>query len=174
MAGDSVVAQHYADFDLAKARIISLDRGREVYVSYRIGSQIYWTSHKLKLAAGESLVTDGKQEARTRCGNRISYIPQAPVSPIEPPERNFDTALPLVAMSLPPFDPPFYAPLEPLVPPGWDSPTTPFGPPDSGGGFPPFDPPIIGGGGEEVVGAERVARHRHLLEVAVVRLQKRR
>jgi hypothetical protein len=147
VTGDSAVAQHYADFDLAKARIVSLDRSREAYVSYRIGNQIYWTNHKLTLAAGESLVTDGKQEARARCGNRISDVPQTPVSPIEPAEKNFDNALPLVAMSLPPYDPPFDVPLEPPAPPPGSASSPPSLPFDPGGGFPPFDPPIIGGGG---------------------------
>ena len=59
IAKDSVVSAHYATFRLAHARIIRLDRERSMHVSYRLGDQVYWTKRELKLAKGETLVTDG-------------------------------------------------------------------------------------------------------------------
>jgi hypothetical protein len=145
VAADPIVAQHYAGFDLARAQLIHLHGAREAYVSYRIGDRIYWTKRKLKLAAGEGLLTDGTREARTRCGNRVSYVPQAPVSPVEPPEESFEIALPPVVIEIPPPDLSFNSD-SPLIPPGLDT-SLPFSPPGAGGGFPPFGTPIVGGGG---------------------------
>jgi hypothetical protein len=81
---DPVVAQHYSGFDAANSRIISLNRERAVYVSYRMGDQVFWTNRRLLLRRGETLITDGANEARTRCGNRISDTLQAPVSSNQP------------------------------------------------------------------------------------------
>jgi hypothetical protein len=81
---DPVAAAHYAGFDVARTRVIRLDRSEAVYVSYRIGNQIYWTSKRLYVPAGETLLSDGEHEARTRCGNRLSRTPQLPVSPKGP------------------------------------------------------------------------------------------
>jgi hypothetical protein len=143
VAADPVVARHYADFDLGKTTPVRLSSAREAYVSYRIGNHIYWTNHKLKLAVGETLLTDGTREARTRCGNRVSYVPQMPVSPVEPLEGIFDSALPLVAMAIPEFDIPFDSSVTGLTAPASDSssPSAPFG-----GGFSAFNSPIARGG----------------------------
>lgn len=88
---DPVAAAHYAGFDVAKTHVVRLDRGRSVYVSYRIGDHIYWMSRKLWLPAGEAVLTDGEHEARTRCGNRISETPQLPVALVEPSRAMLDT-----------------------------------------------------------------------------------
>lgn len=101
---DAVVARHYADFDVAKAHVISLDRDRLAYVSYRMGEQVFWTSHALLLHKGETLITDGTHEARTRCGNRIADTVQAPSSPQQPALDAFDKFAPageLEASNLP-------------------------------------------------------------------------
>jgi hypothetical protein len=102
---DSVVSVHYADFNIANARVISLDRDRDVYVSYRMGGQMFWTKRPLLLHKGESLITDGFHEARTRCGNRISETPQAPVSFHQPAPETLDW-LPNAELSPTPFSPP--------------------------------------------------------------------
>jgi len=81
---DPVVARHYADFDMARTRIISSDRERMVYVSYRMDGRIFWTNRALRLPKGEALITDGIHEARTRCGNQISETAQGPVSEQQP------------------------------------------------------------------------------------------
>ena len=122
---DPVVARHYADFDLAKARVISLDRDQMVYVSYRMGEEVFWTNRALKLPKGETVITDGVHEARTRCGNRISETPQAPLSPQQPALETFNRVAPvgpLYASNLPidgqltppsPYTP--SAPIQPLA-----------------------------------------------------------
>jgi len=69
---DPVVAGHYADFDIAKAKLVRLDHDEVVHVSYRMNNMIYWTKRTYLLHKGEILVSDGKHQARTRCGNRVS------------------------------------------------------------------------------------------------------
>jgi hypothetical protein len=151
IANDPVVALHYHGFNLEKSRVIHVNQERAVYVSYRLDSQIYWTRRKLRLAKGESLITDGEITARTRCGNQISDVPLAPVSPAEPTmealEKPEDPAL-LAEVSPPfelPVDPPpstdihlighhggiFIPPLFPIY----------FGTPGSNSGIPVSPPP---------------------------------
>ena len=74
---DPVVAQHYADFDIANARVVRLDRDEVVHVSYRMNNTIYWTKRTTVLRKGEMLVSDGKHQARTRCGNRVGRVSPA-------------------------------------------------------------------------------------------------
>ncbi len=64
IASDSVVSAHYATFDLSRTRILRLDRNRTMHVSYRLGSNVYWTKRELRLAKGETLITDGVHMAR--------------------------------------------------------------------------------------------------------------
>jgi hypothetical protein len=84
VAVDPVVAEHYADFDVAKARRVTLDAPQLMYVSYRIGNKVFWTKHKLALRKGEAMLSDGSNMARTRCGNRVSVMPVRPNAPAEP------------------------------------------------------------------------------------------
>jgi hypothetical protein len=131
LANDPVAAAHYEGFDSSRARILVLDHDRMAYVSYRLNSRIYWTNKKLKLNKGETLLTDGAHLARTRCGNRISDVPAAPVSRAEEPaeeaiENPADPALLAVE------EPPFALPMDP-------PPTTQIEPP--GGKI--FIPPIF-------------------------------
>lgn len=90
---DPIVASHYAGFDYAHAQVIRLLMERSVYVSYRIGNRVYWTRHRVKLHKGETLLTDGKITARTRCGNRVEEKPQQETSRMEPPAAVFDEPL---------------------------------------------------------------------------------
>ena len=92
---EPVVAAHYAEFAVGNARVIRLAHERQAYVSYRLGSQIYWTKKKVTLHKGEALLSDGKHLARTRCGNRISEDPAGPTSPSEPKEKVLNQPLPL-------------------------------------------------------------------------------
>lgn len=92
VSNDPLVARHYADFDVARLRVIPLRRPRSVYVSYRIGNQIFWTNRTLTLPEGEKLITDGAHQARARCGNRISDVRQAPISAREPEPEVLDRA----------------------------------------------------------------------------------
>jgi hypothetical protein len=94
IARDPVVSAHYAAFRLANARIIRLEQERTLHVSYRLGNKVYWTQRELKLAKGETLITDGAQTALTRCGNLIAEAIEGPVSPNEPTEQALNTPIP--------------------------------------------------------------------------------
>jgi hypothetical protein len=91
MAKDPVVAAHYAGFKVARTHIVRLDHDRAAYVSYRLGNVVFWTKRRVIIPAGESLLTDGESMARTRCGNRLSVSPEAPVSPEEPSAMILET-----------------------------------------------------------------------------------
>jgi hypothetical protein len=155
IAEDPVVRAHYAGFDLMKAHVIRLPQGRLAYVSYRIGDQVYWTTHKLRLAKDEAVITDGAHTARTRCGNLVSDTAVHPNSAKEPAIDTLDaptvpgilfpgawtppvrgTTPPLVALDPAPPGHPFNPPSF-FLPPG--GPGGPGDPP--GGGDPPGDPP---------------------------------
>lgn len=90
---DKVVAAHYAAFEAAKATVETVSKPRAVYVSYRKGDKVFWTSKKLQLAEGETLLSDGRNEIRTRCGNRISDVPQLPVEAKGPSEEELDSSV---------------------------------------------------------------------------------
>jgi hypothetical protein len=90
---DKIVASHYAAFETAKATVTTVDKPRAVYVSYRKGDQVYWTAQKLQLAKGETLLSDGQNEIRTRCGNRISDVPRLPVEARGPSEEELDSSV---------------------------------------------------------------------------------
>jgi hypothetical protein len=111
MANDPVVAAHYAGFKVARTHLVRLNHDRAAYVSYRIGNVVFWTKRRVIIPAGESLLTDGESTARSRCGNRLSVSPEAPVSPDEPAATLLETPeedSPLVA-----YNSPFELPLTP-------------------------------------------------------------
>ncbi len=98
---DPVVASHYAGFDYDRARLVRLILARTAYVSYRIGNKVYFTRHRITLKKGETLITDGKITARSRCGNRVEDAPQEATSSEEPPAVKFDEpALPVTGTAL--------------------------------------------------------------------------
>ena len=136
MENDPIVAGHYANFDARKTRVIYLDHAQLAYVSYRIGAQIFWTRKALTIPAGESLLTDGKSTARTRCGNRLSFVPVAPLSKFEPPATAMEAAPDLRKYALSEPNLPIGAPIWP--PPA--VPVTASAPPD--GGAPTFGGPL--------------------------------
>jgi hypothetical protein len=90
---DKVVAAHYAVFAASRATVETVSKPRAVYVSYRKGDKVFWTSKKLQLAEGETLLSDGQNEIRTRCGNRISDVPQLPVEARGPGEEELDASV---------------------------------------------------------------------------------
>jgi hypothetical protein len=90
---DPVVASHYAGFDYDHARVVRLLLARAAYVSYRIGNNLYWTRHRVKLKKGETVITDGKIIVRSRCANRVEELPQQATSSSEPPAVKFDEPL---------------------------------------------------------------------------------
>ena len=87
---DRVVAQHYAGFDYAHARVVEVREPRLVYLSYRMHDHIYWTSKQIRLHRGEKLISDGRLTARARCGNQVSDTAQKAVSREEPPAEKFE------------------------------------------------------------------------------------
>lgn len=90
IGGDRIVADHFADFAVSQAKIIRAEADKIVHVSYRLGDRVFWTKKTIKVPNGEALITDGRDFARTRCGNRISVLPQAPVSDEEPDVAAFE------------------------------------------------------------------------------------
>ena len=150
---DPVVAQHYSDFRIVRAHTLRLDRPALMYVSYRLSNRVYWTRKPVHIPAGETLISDGENYARVRCGNRLSPIAALPVSLSEPPTEKLET---------PDFIPPLLADLMPGE--GFGSfplPNTLSGPPTLPGtpvasgvppvGFPPILPPgVVPPGGSTV------------------------
>jgi len=156
VAADPVVAQHYSDFDLASVHRVILSQPQLLYVSYRIGSNVFWTKRKLTLAKGEALLTDGRSMARTRCGNRVSVLPVRPNALVEPAPSVFDTPEFPPSISTPylaAFSAPPAFPSGPAVQPGGTPGSSftslvPFFPLPGGGNFSP--PPGGSGGGGSV------------------------
>jgi hypothetical protein len=102
---DPVVRSHYAGFDYDHARVVRLVLARTAYVSYRIGNKVYWTRHRVTLKKGETVITDGKITARSRCGNRVEEVPQQATSSSEPPPAKFEQPVQPAtgtAMAIPP------------------------------------------------------------------------
>ena len=81
---DPVVAKHYEDFYLERARVVRLSEDRALYVSYRLGNNVFWSKKRFMLRKGETVITDGEHMARTRCGNRLAEAPTGPVMAAEP------------------------------------------------------------------------------------------
>ena len=90
-----MVRRHFADFVVSQFRIMRLPAPEEVYVSYRVVNDVFWTRKKIRLAKGEPLMTDGVHYARVHCGNRVSEVPQPKTSPIEPTVAELETPVPL-------------------------------------------------------------------------------
>lgn len=90
MARDGVVAAHYSGVNPSALRVETLPTDRDVYMSYRIGQEIFWTKQKVRLREGETILTDGVHHLRARCGNCIAFMPMAPTADDEPGEMEFD------------------------------------------------------------------------------------
>lgn len=76
---DKVVRQHYHGIQLDKLRPFRLMEPGKAYVSYRVGTQVFWTGKPVGLKVGEVLLSDGQNVLRGRCGNRVSATPMEPV-----------------------------------------------------------------------------------------------
>jgi hypothetical protein len=143
---DSTVRAHYADFVVANTRVERIQKPQAFYVSYRIGNNIFWTKNAVLIPAGEKVLSDGTHMARTRCGNRLSLAPVAPVSKTEPATEAMEAANPAVLLAnnespveLPVAPPPMTSIETPPVAP------VPVAPPL--GFFFPGVPFTVGGGG---------------------------
>lgn len=102
MRFDPVVAAHFADFDLSRTHVERVAVDRAVYVSYRAGNRVGWTSRRLTLKAGETILTDGQNQARTRCGNRISELMDPETYVDEPSVEVLDTPVPPTTVPMQP------------------------------------------------------------------------
>jgi hypothetical protein len=100
IAGDPVVAAHYADFDLKNTKVVRLDQPKIAHVSYRLGNAIYWTRKPIVIGAGETVLTDGVHVARTRCANQLADKP-GETSPAEPAAALLDTPVKAATASTP-------------------------------------------------------------------------
>lgn len=90
MRKDAVVAAHYEHVDMTRVHTKTVTAVRAVFVSYRVGNQVYWTKNRVRLSPGETVLTDGKTEIRARCGNLLSDNAQQPVAAQEPPVALLD------------------------------------------------------------------------------------
>ncbi len=114
---DPIVARHYSNFKLDRARVIEARADGDFHVSYRVGEEIFWTKKRLKVAKSEKLITDGTTFTRTRCANVLSEVLPGKTSPDEPTPEAFNT---------------------PTLPPSHSTPFTRGGPPATTG--PPSEP----------------------------------
>jgi hypothetical protein len=87
---DAVIAEHYRDVNPSTMRPEILKADRMAYVSYRLGDRVYWTSKKVRLRGGETILTNGTTQIRARCGNCISLEPLMPTSADEPDAMQLD------------------------------------------------------------------------------------
>jgi hypothetical protein len=154
LARDPVASAHYAGFSAGQSHVVTVDKPRAVFVSYRMGNQIYWTKRRLLLRRGETLISDGRNSARTRCGNRISETAELPVSGHEPPlkmlEEPADLPAPVFDANAIFFSPLFLGAGVPLLPNSGGNLGGPGVPPVipvfccSGGSVPPPVRPPVG------------------------------
>jgi hypothetical protein len=116
---DPVAAAHYADFERSTVSVHTLSKDEYLYVSYRKADRVFWTANKRRIPKGEPVLSDGKNLARTRCGNRLSGIPQLPIAngsqptemALNGPELPMDLELPKAPLLAPEYD----APVLPLI-----------------------------------------------------------
>jgi hypothetical protein len=98
---DAVVKAHYAGFS-SNPVVQQTPKDLFVYVSYRKSDAVYWTATKRRVPKGELVLSDGKNLARARCGNRLSFTPQQPAGRgKEPAEEALNTPeVPEISMPL--------------------------------------------------------------------------
>ena len=110
-AADPVVRNHYSGLGANLTRQ-AVPRDRWLYTSYRVGTSVYWTKHTVRVRAGETVLSDGINMIRGRCGNRLSSVPNTPTRLIDPPSILEDT--PTVVTEDKPPDFPFGDPGDPV------------------------------------------------------------
>lgn len=93
MEHDPVVAREFKGFDFQRAHLVQVSEKQLMHVAYRMGDKVYWTRKKVELHPGETLISDGKIVARTRCGNRIAMTPLGPPAMAEPVAADFNEPL---------------------------------------------------------------------------------
>ncbi len=149
---DSVVRAHYASFGRDPV-VQKTPKDLLMYVSYRKSDVVYWTRTKRRIPKGELVLSENGNMARARCGNRLSFTPQQPVSrEQEPTEEALNTpetpeiSAPFEAPPLPVVEAALYAPagslptnfLSQLPLPSPLTPSQPAEPLQSGGMYAPM------------------------------------
>jgi hypothetical protein len=97
MVADRVVRAQYEHIRLRGLAVVRLERPTLMYASYRVGDQVYWTRHKLQLAEGELVLTDGVNTIRARCGNMLARelpLQRQAEPPSDPPPEVFEAGIP--------------------------------------------------------------------------------
>jgi hypothetical protein len=94
---DQVVKLHYAGIDTKRLEATSYKTNTFRYVSYRVSDKIFWTAKAVTIKAGETVLCDGKNFIRARCGNRISEHPMQPTRQNGPSEEELDTGFRRIA-----------------------------------------------------------------------------
>lgn len=114
------VANHYRRVDFPRLRRMEMPRERLYYASYRRDNSIYWTSYPLRVGAKETVLDDGVNLIRARCGNLLSEEPLEPrlPPPYEPLAQEMDSVdvvpLPVIDTAISP--PGFWVVFLPIVP----------------------------------------------------------
>jgi len=155
MGHDPIVAREFEGFDFQRAHMVQVSETQSMHVAYRKGDKVYWTRKKVKLRPGETLISDGKIVARTRCGNRIALVPLGPPAIADPVDADFNQPLfsnDMVTREVEP-QPETYAAALPVTPPIEGNSLQPthhkripffilpfFGLPGAGGGSAPHTP----------------------------------
>jgi hypothetical protein len=82
---DPAIAESFAGFDFATARLVELNHSVLAFVSYRLdGRGVFWTVSPVLIQRGEMVWVDkGGNMLRVRCGNRIAFAPGTRVAPSE-------------------------------------------------------------------------------------------
>jgi PEP-CTERM motif len=93
MQNDPVVAREFDGFNFQRVHLVTVSENQSMHVAYRLGDKVYWTRKKVALHPGETLISDGKIVARTRCGNRIAMAPLGPPAIVEPMVSDFNQPL---------------------------------------------------------------------------------
>jgi PEP-CTERM motif len=93
MEHDPVVAREFKGFDFQRAHLVQVSGKQAMHIAYRMGDKVYWTRKKVMLHPGETLISDGKIVARTRCGNRIAMAPLGPPAFTDPVDADFNQPL---------------------------------------------------------------------------------
>ena len=139
VAHDPDVALHYSRLNFRRARLVRLLVDQKMYVSYRKGGRILWTKKPHLIRAGETVITDGKVTARTRCGNRLASKPKGITEADEPTQDQLNQP---VAVAGEPMRPPVTSLEEPQL-----APLVASGPTQGPFGEPIWRSPFVGGGG---------------------------
>jgi hypothetical protein len=146
IAHDPVARAHYAGIHAERLWATRANESMLAYVSYRKDDSVYWTTHPVRIAEGEIILTDGTNRIRGRCGNRIEVKRPTPLPglvstpDVPPPDIVFETPMPplIPFVIVPPLPPTEIVTNRPSPQPPHAGPVPPWPPPVP----PPWSPPV--------------------------------